>query len=324
MKYDLTAAVIGTGYMGKKHIEIFKDIVKNLIICSNDIKTGQELSKEYHAKFYESYEEMYNKEKIDLVSICLPTNLHCHAVLEAAKRKINVLCEKPFASSKDESKKMLDAARDNDILLMIAHPLRFSQEYEYLKRIIKDSRFGNLLSINLFRHSKKPDWSVGNWLMDKKISGGVAKDLHIHETDIISGLFGMPQKVFTTGNFTSCKTDYIYNDKMIVSSSASWRTPENFPFTSGYDVSFENASVRLFNDDLTLYIDDREEKPLEKESFSEFFEDDMYVNEIKYFCHCLKNQLTPDICPPEESLVSMITNDAELESMHNGELTEVK
>ena len=52
-------------------------------------------------------------EQIDFVSICLPTHLHHYGVMEAAKRKINILCEKPFASTALQAKEMVDAAKEN-------------------------------------------------------------------------------------------------------------------------------------------------------------------------------------------------------------------
>ena len=65
MKYNFTAAVIGTGYMGKKHLAAFSETVDKLIVCGNDEETGKALAEQYGCKFYADYCEMFENEKID-------------------------------------------------------------------------------------------------------------------------------------------------------------------------------------------------------------------------------------------------------------------
>ncbi|MBE6762242.1 MAG: hypothetical protein E7551_08160 [Ruminococcaceae bacterium] len=80
---------------------------------------------------------------------------------------------------------------------------------------IKDKRYGDLIYLDLFRHSEKPNWSVDNWLNDIKLSGGVVRDLHIHDTDMVLNLLGMPKSVYTSGTHTACKTVYEFENSNI-------------------------------------------------------------------------------------------------------------
>lgn len=319
MIYNFTAAVIGSGYMGKKHIEILKNTVSKTVFCTTDTKTGENLAKETGLTLYSDYIEMFEKEKPDFVSICLPTPLHHKAAMAAIERGINVICEKPFAQNIKEAKEMLDAAKEKGISLMVAHCVRFSKYYEFLKRCITDKRYGNLTYLELYRHSQKPNWSVGNWLDDIKSSGGVVKDLHIHDTDIILNVLGMPKSIITNGNTTACKTTYIYPDlEASITASASWRNVSNYEFLSGFDAIFENASLKLKNKKLILNTKiGIEETPLDKEDFSDFFEEEDNVkSEILYFCDCLSKKQNTEICLPEDSYKTMLISDAELESLY--------
>ena len=318
MIYNLTAAVIGSGFMGKQHIEILKNCVAKTVFCTTDTQTGKKISEETGLTLYTDYLEMFEKEKPDFVSICLPTHLHFKATIAALERGINVLCEKPFAQNVDEAKNMLDLANQKNLTLMIAHCVRFSKYYEFLKRCVSDKRYGDLIYLDLFRHSEKPNWSVGNWLDDIKLSGGVVKDLHIHDTDIILKILGMPESIYTTGNTVSCKTTYNFKDlKASVTASASWRNVSEYDFLSGYDAIFENASLTLKNKKLTLNTASGiEENPLKNEIFSFFFEEDNNVKaEILYFCECLTNNLKPELCLSEDSYKTMIISDCELQSL---------
>lgn len=319
MKYNLTVAIIGSGYMGKRHIAVLKDLVETVILCSADEEGGKALADEYDCKFYNNYIEMFENETLDFVSVCLPTHLHYQAVMKAFECGINVLCEKPFATSDTQAKEMVEAAEAKNLMLMIGHVLRFDKKYEYLKRCIEDKRFGKLVSLDLFRHTVMPSWSVDNWLADISHSGGALGDFHVHDTDMVINLLGMPKSVCTTGSALSCQTIYRYDGNVAVSASASWRAAKKFPFAAGYDAVFETACVKFDNcNGVALYTMDSASNPLEDEAFSEFFESNAPIeNEIKYFCHCLVNNLQPSLCHPSDSLRTMIINCAEAESLKN-------
>ena len=318
MKLNLSAAVIGSGYMGKKHLKILSELVEKVIVCSNDLEGGKALAEEYGCEFYSDYKELYNIESLDFVSICLPTHLHKAATVEALEKGINVLCEKPFAATLEEAEEMIAAAKRADKLLMIGHAVRFSRPYEYLKRCVADGRFGKLLYLDLWRHADIPIWSVGNWLTNLEKSGGAIKDLHIHDTDAIVNILGMPKSVKTVGGLTASSTIYGYVG-IAVTASGSWRNAKGFPFFNGYDAIFENASLQMLGDEVTLHQNDLEEKPLEKENLGEIFESDESLdNEIYYFCHCLTKGLEPTICLPTHCLNTIVTNDAELDSLLKG------
>lgn len=314
---NLKVAVIGTGFMGKKHLDVLKNAVNSIVICSTDEKTGKELAKEHNAIFYTDYREMFEKEKLDFVSVCLPTNLHYEITMYAFEHGVNVLCEKPFASTYAQAEEMVKTAQEKNLLLMVGHCCRFSKLYEYLKHCIDDNRFGKLKYLNLFRHSERPLWSVGGWLADMKISGGVVMDLHIHDTDLIYNFLGAPQNVYTTGDDYAISTTYTYPDNISATTSGSWRNVKDFPFTAGYDAVFDNASVIMVNDKVTLYTDGKSENPIQTEEFSEFFaSDEMMENEIKYFCHCVANKYYPEICPPTDSLKALLIGLSESKSLN--------
>lgn len=325
MKKNITAALIGSGYMGKKHIEVLAELVDNIILCTTDEKAGLELKEQYNVKLYADYEEMFEKENIDFVDICLPTNLHHKAAMCAISHNVNILCEKPFASDVKQAEEIYKAAEEKGILLMVAHCKRFSKTYEYLKRCINDKRFGELVSLNLSCNSEKPSWSVGNWLADMKISGGVVVDFHIHDTDLMESYFGAPKEVLTTGNNYAISTIYNYSNGACITASSSWRNVKDFPFSYAFDAVFENAAVKMENEEAILYLDGLTKDPIKEESFSEFFEsDNLYENEIKYYVYCLENKVNPDLCAPKNSVQTMLISKAEIQSLNSGNAVKVE
>ena len=142
----MIGAVIGTGYMGATHAAIFCKLTDKLLICSADEPTGRAMAEKHGGSFYADYTQMMDEAKPDFVSVCVPTFLHPPVVKAALERNIPVLCEKPFTLDADTAISLLKLARERGTLLMVAHCLRFSRPYAYLKDCITDCRFGPLKS----------------------------------------------------------------------------------------------------------------------------------------------------------------------------------
>lgn len=312
-KLPMTAAVLGTGFMGKQYIEILSSLVDDLIVCSAD-EAGRKLANAHGLRFYSDYNALFAAEQPTFAAICLPTPLHRDAAITALRRGVHVLCEKPFASSAAQAREMLEAAEANGRILMIGHILRFDSRYDYLKSCISDGRYGRLISLDLFRHHPKPDWSVGSWLDDERLSGGMIRDLHIHDTDMVNRLLGMPDAVYTAGNPASCATVYKYPTPVTVTASASWRCA-NFAPVHGYDAVFENAVIHCENESLALSgtSDCPDVSPI-----------DPLASELIYFCKCVADSAPPLKCMPRDSLNSLILNDAEITSMRLGRETAIR
>ena len=304
-KYNMTAAVLGTGYMGRQYIELLREMVSEVIVCSADT-AGKELAEKHGLKFYDNYEALFAAEKPTFAAICLPTPLHHPAAMCAFEHGVHVMCEKPFAANSDQAKEMIATAKERGLTLMVGHLLRFVGYYQYLKECIESECFGKLLHLELFRHHAWPTWSVNGWLKDVSKSGGIIKDLHIHYTDIINWIFGIPESVFSTGNDSSCYTIYRYPGDLTVTATGTWRNAGFLP-SHGYDAVFERASLRY----------DFDYFKISGAPASVAFETGNPLKaELEYFCECVKTGAYPEKCPPESCADSLIINEAETKSLH--------
>lgn len=324
-KYNLTAAVIGTGYIGIQHLEALKRMVSEVIICNVDEKSGKAAAEKYGCRFYSDYEEMFKAEKLDFVNICVPTPFHGKIALSALENGINVLCEKPFTSTLDEAYSVTQKAKEKNLTLMVAHCVRFSRKYEYLRRCIADGRFGKLLSLELYRDGPKPNWSSGGWLLDLEKSGGVVRDVHVHDTDILKFILGTPRSVYTKGSALCCTTVFDYGNDSLITATASWRNASSFPFSPGFEASFEKGVLKLQEKVFLLYTDDGiTEDPHLAEDFDDYMKHgNLITNEIDYFCNCLEKGIEVDRCSPEDICKSFAISFAESESMKTGNIVKI-
>ncbi|MDP3765821.1 MAG: Gfo/Idh/MocA family oxidoreductase, partial [Nanoarchaeota archaeon] len=146
----LNVAVIGAGSMGKNHARVYSglDNVNLVSVCDYNKETAKEIVKLYKINCYKNYKEMLKKEKIDAVSICVPTKLHKQVALDAIKSKINVLVEKPIAATTAEAKEIINAAAKNKVKLMVGHIEIFNPVVQELKKRIEKNELGNILQVH--------------------------------------------------------------------------------------------------------------------------------------------------------------------------------
>ena len=261
----LRVGLIGCGGMGAVHAKVYEalsDRVKLIAVADFNTERAEELTKACGAKVYKDAHEMLAKETLDLVDICLPTALHAEYVMAALDHVKDVLCEKPLCLFEEEADDLLAKARQTGGKVHVAHVARFCTEYMYLKDVCTDGRYGKLLTADFYRLSPKPVW-VKDYDNPKK-TGGMPLDLHIHDVDYIRYLMGGdPDSLTSTVNYAQngnarwIWSSYFYGDA-VVTAESSWDLPASMPFTKGFRVHFERATLVLAGGMLTVYPEDGE------------------------------------------------------------------
>lgn len=173
----LNVAVVGIGAMGKSHARVYSEMDDvNLVgICDVD-KEAEKIAGRYDANYYDDCRELVEKEKLDAVSICVPTKLHKKVATDFIGKKINVLVEKPIATTIDEAREIIDEAKKNNVKLMVGHIERFNPVIVELKKRIENNELGRIYKVNCVRQSPFPQ---------RIVDVGVIVDLAIHEIDIL-------------------------------------------------------------------------------------------------------------------------------------------
>src|ERR1700747_461195 len=110
---------------------------------------------------------------VDAVTIAAPTHFHRDIAIDCAARGIHVLVEKPIASSVEESRAIVAAARRAGVILMVGHVERFNPAVQSIKRAIKEQ---DILSIAITRVGPFPP---------RMSNVGVVIDLAVHDIDLI-------------------------------------------------------------------------------------------------------------------------------------------
>ena len=294
----LKIGLIGCGFMGAMHANCYKNIEGAEVVAFADIRRekAEILAKGTNAVIYGDGKELIENANVDVIDICLPTFLHAEYALLAMEKAGYVFVEKPVALTAEEGEMMLTKSKETGCQLQIGQVIRFWDEYVELRKIIESGKYGRVVNANFRRISPRPDWGWKNWLLDAKLSGGAAQDLHIHDIDYVLSLFGKPNTFYSIKNSVGEKNSYVNTimtyDGFVVGVEGTWDLPVSHPFEATFRVVFEKAVVENAGGKFMLYTADGaseikiEKKELAGEAYKGGNVSDLggYYNEFIYFC----------------------------------------
>jgi predicted dehydrogenase len=333
----LRVGIVGFGFMGQTHYKCWKKVegAEVVAICDvnpnieedtkravGNIGDGQEAVDFSSLQVYTDFEKMLANEKLDAVSITLPTYLHPDCSIKALSAGVNVMCEKPMALSSKECERMITEAKRSGKVLQIGHCVRFWPEYAKAKEIIDSGEYGRVIAGMFQRLGAAPTWSIDNWFLDEKRSGGMALDLHIHDTDFVQYLFGMPRAVCSFGakgpggGLVHIVTQYLYDNDTVVTAEGGWAMMPAFGFEMSFNIVLEKATLVY---DLT-----REPAfrvcPAEGEAFTpEVEKGDGWFLQIAHFAKVVSGEKVEPVTTLAESMNSVKIVEAEKESASKGQ-----
>jgi len=170
----LRVGVVGVGVMGSNHARVFADLagVELVGIVDPDPAHRDYVSRSLGCDGFEDVEQLL-AAKVDAVSIAAPTHLHHDIALTCIRAGVHVLVEKPIASSVEEGRAIITAAKRAGVTLMIGHVERFNPAVEAIKDAIRGE---DILSIAITRVGPFPP---------RMSNVGVVIDLAVHDIDLI-------------------------------------------------------------------------------------------------------------------------------------------
>lgn len=179
----IRAAVIGVGSIGRHHVRIYNllDDVQLVAIADTDEARRSAISRRYKVTAYASYQELFDREQVDVVSVAVPTVNHREVSLCAIEHGVHVLVEKPIAATVEEADEMIRRAAERKLTLTVGHVERFNPALVELKRRLDAGELGHVFQLHGRRLSPFPAY-----IRDV----GVAMDLATHELDIMRYLVG--------------------------------------------------------------------------------------------------------------------------------------
>ena len=297
--------IIGLGRIGKIHLGNLQaiDEVEIVGIC-DPTDEAKVFSNKAGLTFYQKdFTDVAGEVQADAIVICSPTDTHANYVSIAAKKGIDVFCEKPLDLSLEKVKQVLKTVNESKIKLMLGFNRRFDSEFQSVKEKIVNGHIGDIHTIKIT--SRDPSPPPINYI---KSSGGMFLDMTIHDFDMIRYLTNKEiVEVYAKGNALVnpeiAKAGDI--DTAIINltfEDGSMAVIDNCrKAVYGYDQRVEvfgsKGMVQSKNkfDKYTLtYSENGVTSALPQHFFLERYAD-AYKKEINHFIGCIRHKKTPEV-----------------------------
>lgn len=195
----LRVGVIGLGWAGETHLQSYLNLpnVEVLAIADpNDARRQQVATKYNIAADYADFNDLINRDDIDVISIATPNYLHAPAAIGALSTGKHVLCEKPLASNATDAQAMVKAAVDNNRVLNVAFNHRQRPDVQLLKAYMNEGNLGNIYHAKAFWMRRSGIPGLGGWFTNRDTAGGGPLiDLGVHVLDMALFLMDEPEVI---------------------------------------------------------------------------------------------------------------------------------
>ena len=251
----LKVAVIGCGMIANvAHIPAYRNLgdkVELVAVSSASAKSAKETAERHGIPhWYTNAEEMLQKEKPDMVSVCTPNGLHKEMTMLALSYGAHVACEKPVAFTYADAKEMYEYAAKQNRVLFACQVVRYNPEYQFAKEMMDEGVLGDVYfsEFSLIRRRGVPTW--GAFHRKDANGGGVLCDLGVHLIDAALWVMGNPEFVSISGMASS---HIARNEQGVLSSLAESGAPAGVPNAKKYKPEefeveeFAAGTLRLAN-----------------------------------------------------------------------------
>ena len=182
---EIGVGMLGYGFMGRAHSNALRKLPYMMYpppalpvpvaVCGRSEKEVAEMASRFgYQGYYTKWEEMLADDRVQLFDNVAPNIVHEEPCVMAAENGIHILCEKPLARTTEESKRMWDAVKENQVKAMVAFNYRFVPAVRKARDLISSGALGKIYH---FRAAYLQDWILPHfntpllWRHNKEISG---------------------------------------------------------------------------------------------------------------------------------------------------------
>lgn len=252
--------LIGCGHIGRFHSRNLRGALRSelvpgqyVAVCDRELERAQSFGSIVGAGTVSTEAaDVFAHAGLNTVYICTETAEHPALVIEAARRGLNVFCEKPLAKTLDEVGRMVEAVETAGVVNQVGLVLRYSPVFTVLKDMMSKPGLGPLLTAHLRDDQFFPirGHYGSSWRGDfERAGGGTLIEHSIHDIDLFHWLFG---DISAVRCHTRCTTGHAgvedvalvtfqHEDGHQTSLSSIWHSLDDRPSTRHLEVFFEGG-----------------------------------------------------------------------------------
>lgn len=281
-------AVVGAGHLGSLHTKIYSVIKKKsgidfVGVCDIRKKVAKEVARKYNIKYFTDYHDLL--DKVDAVSIVVPTTAHHMVAKDFLKAGVHVLIEKPITKTIEEATELIDLADKKKLILQVGHIEKFNSAVRAIEPLLSTPKFIECQRLGSIKKKSR--------IKDV----GVVLDLMIHDIDIILGLVNSKVKTIdAVGISTVSEHEDMANVRL------TFQNDVIADITASRVTKEETRKIRIFQDQSYILLDYLHQeaflftgsatKKLHKEKIRIRKKEPLKV-ELRSFIDCVKNKKRP-------------------------------
>ena len=313
--------LIGFGLIGTPHARTLKKLdACDLVAISDTDEKLKEAAELTGAKYYRHYEEMIEKESLQGVVIAVPNQLHVPIGITCARKGLHLFVEKPVAPSVSEADRLIEAAKQSKVRILVGHQRRFNPLVEKAREIIRGGGLGKLVGVAVTWVLLKPSpYFEGPLSWRREKGGGPILINLIHDIDNMRYICGEVHRVYAVAShqvrsfpvedtasitlrFENGALGTIFLSDCAPSLSAYEATTGETPYIYGTDTEncyhfFGTEASLAFPRMKKLFYSDPAKSgwnyPLSEEKITVVRGEDPYTREFRHFCGVILGKETP-------------------------------
>jgi len=181
----VNVAVIGVGAFGRKHARVYKQLedqgepIRLLGVVDRDVTRADSVGREFGCRSFGSLEQLVTTHsEVQAASVTVPTAHHLEVARVLLQAGVDVLVEKPLASSLQEADELIALAKTNQRIAQVGHLERFNPAVRATIPLINRPMFFEVHRLSVFT--------------PRALDVDVVLDLMIHDLDIVLSFVHSP------------------------------------------------------------------------------------------------------------------------------------
>lgn len=303
-------AVIGAGYMGERHAQIYASLpdVELVAVCDVREAVARAVAARTGTAACADYRALLARDDVDAVSVCTPDGLHREPCELAARSGRHVLVEKPIATTVADAQAIAEAAARTGVVLLVGHCLRFDPRYDRARLAVASGEVGAVQTI----YTRRANTVAAQDRLGGRCS--LPLFLGVHDYDVMRWLTGSEVEQVTAASKWGLLRDQgfpvedasgallRFASGALGIAELSWILPRGFPAAGDHRLDLIGSRGALSIATLETgfrQVDERRAVQVDTASAPSVqgHPGGMFYFELRHFVDCVRGRATPAITP---------------------------
>lgn len=201
--HRLKFGIIGTGWIAESHVESLKQMPDVDIVAGADLIPGK--AEKFFKRFevpnvrcYPDHTSMLEAEDLDAVCVCTYNSTHAVCTIDALKKGVHVLLEKPFTVTLDEAVAVMKAEKESSAMLSLGFQPRMDDNMKMIKKIVDSGELGQIYYIQT-GGGRRRGIPNSTFIEERTAGIGALGDIGCYSLDMVLNAIGYPKPLTVSG-----------------------------------------------------------------------------------------------------------------------------